>query len=94
MYVIVKQSESLMYAIVEWSREMLLEAWMSDPLQCCDKSGVHPPSSVFCDKPVVQQSLHTDQHRPETQKSTGVVSQLSCVHIFSICFDVICYDTP
>lgn len=26
----------------EWSREMLLEAWMTDPKHCCEKSGVHP----------------------------------------------------
>ncbi|KAK3082836.1 hypothetical protein FSP39_006705 [Pinctada imbricata] len=41
----------------EWSRETLLEAWMSDPLSCCDKCGVIPPPSVFCDKPQVQESL-------------------------------------
>ncbi|XP_069107789.1 uncharacterized protein [Argopecten irradians] len=41
----------------EWSREMLLEAWMSDPLACCEKSGVTPPPSLFSDQPQVQESL-------------------------------------
>ncbi|OWF51295.1 ankyrin repeat and IBR domain-containing protein 1-like [Mizuhopecten yessoensis] len=41
----------------EWSREMLLEAWMSDPLACCEKSGVTPPPSLFSEQPQVQESL-------------------------------------
>ncbi|XP_056009769.1 ankyrin repeat and IBR domain-containing protein 1-like isoform X2 [Ostrea edulis] len=82
----------------EWSREMLLEAWMSDPLQCCDKSGVHPPASVFCEKPVVQQSLDTDQHRPETQNSTGVCDicmetfVMSDDHVHMICDHMFCRE--
>ncbi|KAL4216921.1 Ankyrin repeat and IBR domain-containing protein 1 [Mactra antiquata] len=43
----------------EWSREMLLDAWMSDPVACCEKSGVTPPSNLFSDKPVVAESLST-----------------------------------
>ena len=31
----------------EWSREMLLEAWMDDAIACCDKCGVQPPVSVL-----------------------------------------------
>lgn len=74
-----------MCVIVEWSREMLLEAWMTDPKHCCEKSGVHPPSSIFCDKPVVQQSLHTDQPWLETQqKCTGIVSIFLNVKMFYI----------
>ena len=41
----------------EWSREMLLDAWMSDALACCEKSGVTPPSNLFSEKPVVAESL-------------------------------------
>ncbi|XP_061169604.1 ankyrin repeat and IBR domain-containing protein 1-like [Saccostrea echinata] len=82
----------------EWSREMLLEAWMSDPLQCCEKSGVHPPASVFCDKPVVQHSLDTDQHRPDTQNSTGICDicmesfVISEDHVSMTCDHMFCRD--
>lgn len=41
----------------EWSREMLLDAWMSDPVACCEKSGVTPPANLFSEKPVVSESL-------------------------------------
>ena len=34
---------------VEWSREMLLEAWIDDPVACCEKCGVVPPSTVVPD---------------------------------------------
>ncbi|XP_045177754.2 ankyrin repeat and IBR domain-containing protein 1-like [Mercenaria mercenaria] len=43
----------------EWSREMLLDAWMSDPVACCEKSGVTPPANLFSEKPVVAESLST-----------------------------------
>ena len=35
---------------VEWSREMLLEAWIDDPIACCEKCGVVPPSAVVPDR--------------------------------------------
>lgn len=83
----------------EWSREMLLEAWMTDPKHCCEKSGVHPPSSIFCDKPVVQHSLHTDQPRLETQqKCTGICDicmdsfVMSDSHVGMTCDHVFCKD--
>ncbi|XP_059164030.1 ankyrin repeat and IBR domain-containing protein 1-like [Physella acuta] len=41
----------------EWSREMLLEAWMTDPFACCEKCGVTPPATLYCDKPQVQETL-------------------------------------
>ncbi|BFZ21952.1 hypothetical protein BsWGS_24991 [Bradybaena similaris] len=41
----------------EWSREMLLESWMNDPVACCEKCGVTPPSTLFSDKPQVQEDL-------------------------------------
>lgn len=30
----------------EWSREILLEKWMKDPVQCCQEAGVKPPPSI------------------------------------------------
>jgi len=32
---------------IEWSREMLLEAWIDDPVACCEKCGVVPPSAIM-----------------------------------------------
>ena len=37
----------LKFCFTEWSREVLLEAWMEDAIACCEKSGVVPPSSLF-----------------------------------------------
>ena len=48
-----------MLFLSEWSREMLLDAWMSDALSCCEKSGVTPPVNLFSEKPIVAQSLST-----------------------------------
>lgn len=33
--------------ILEWSREMLLEMWMKDPLLCCEKARIRPPTSAL-----------------------------------------------
>ncbi|KAL5005870.1 hypothetical protein ScPMuIL_017028 [Solemya velum] len=41
----------------EWSRQTLLETWMSDPVLCCEKSGVYPPSSLFSEKPEAAESM-------------------------------------
>ena len=30
----------------EWSREALLEGWMSNPTECCENSGVKPPENI------------------------------------------------
>ncbi|XP_015908622.2 ankyrin repeat and IBR domain-containing protein 1 isoform X1 [Parasteatoda tepidariorum] len=30
----------------EWSRQSLLDAWMRDPVTCCNKVGITPPSSA------------------------------------------------
>ncbi len=30
----------------EWSRETLLEAWMEDPVACCESCGVTPPPGL------------------------------------------------
>ena len=47
----------LFSSFAEWSRETLLEAWMTDPIACCDKCGVTPPPSLFSEKPQVQENL-------------------------------------
>ncbi len=30
----------------EWSREALLEAWIQNPTECCEKCGVKPPENL------------------------------------------------
>lgn len=32
---------------LEWSRELLLEKWMKDPVECCQLAGVQAPSSLL-----------------------------------------------
>lgn len=36
----------ILYFSAEWSREVLLEAWILDPVSCCEKSGVVPPANL------------------------------------------------
>lgn len=37
----------LIFLFIEWSREVLLEKWMKDPVECCQLAGVQAPSSVL-----------------------------------------------
>ncbi|XP_033731278.1 ankyrin repeat and IBR domain-containing protein 1-like, partial [Pecten maximus] len=81
----------------EWSREMLLEAWMSDPLACCEKSGVTPPPSLFSDQPQVQESLTSpvSSEPPSPDTMCDICTQsflleeepvhMSCKHQFCRC---------
>lgn len=32
---------------LEWSKESLLQAWIDDPVRCCEISGVNPPLSIL-----------------------------------------------
>ncbi|XP_029650318.1 ankyrin repeat and IBR domain-containing protein 1 isoform X2 [Octopus sinensis] len=43
----------------EWSRETLLEAWMTDPFACCEKCGVTPPPSLYSDQPILPETLNS-----------------------------------
>ena len=67
------EAQSHVGVFLEWSREMLLDAWMSDPLHCCEKSGVTPPSNLFSEKPIVAESLssptQTDAPNPFAEVS-------------------------
>lgn len=31
----------------EWSRQSLLDAWMKDPVLCCEEAGIQPPTSAL-----------------------------------------------
>ena len=45
----------------EWSRESLLEAWMENPISCCEKSGVVPPGTL-CDESAVSVEGSSSPH--------------------------------
>lgn len=64
----------------EWSRENLLEAWMTDPVACCDKCGVMPPPSLFSEKPEVQENLASPVASMSTHSflSAGASSEAEC----------------
>ena len=34
------------FYFVEWSRQALLDAWLSNAVQCCTDAGVKPPESL------------------------------------------------
>jgi len=40
------------HSVAEWSRELLLESWIQDPVACCNKCGVTSPkiglASIRC----------------------------------------------
>ncbi|XP_005093184.1 ankyrin repeat and IBR domain-containing protein 1 [Aplysia californica] len=69
----------------EWSRETLLEAWMIDPEACCEKCGVTPPSSLFSDKPQVQENLASPLPSPLHSAPTPLDAECNiCANTFLI----------
>ncbi|ELU11727.1 hypothetical protein CAPTEDRAFT_112704 [Capitella teleta] len=64
----------------EWSREMLLEAWMDDPIACCDKCGVVPPSSVLSELPTtaIQNDLEPVLTPSPSQVTSTVCDICAC----------------
>ncbi|XP_041374912.1 ankyrin repeat and IBR domain-containing protein 1-like isoform X2 [Gigantopelta aegis] len=48
----------------EWSRETLLESWMTNPFACCEKSGVTPPQTLFNERPDVPESFKSPLSSP------------------------------
>nr|KAG5714730.1 hypothetical protein BaRGS_000218 [Batillaria attramentaria] len=67
----------------EWSRETLLEAWMEDPIACCQKCGVTPPASLFSEKPQVQESLASPLPSPSHATSPSLEVECNiCTLVF------------
>lgn len=60
----------------EWSRETLLEAWMENPVLCCQKCGVTPPASLFSETPQVQESLASPL--PSPSHATSPSQEVEC----------------
>ncbi|KAJ8981920.1 hypothetical protein NQ317_008825 [Molorchus minor] len=44
----------------EWSRELLLEKWMRDPVECCQLAGVQAPPSVLQHADSIESSISTE----------------------------------
>lgn len=56
---------------------MLLEAWMTDPFACCEKCGVTPPATLYCDKPQVQETLASPLPSPLHTASMPLEAEVS-----------------
>lgn len=48
------------WRVPEWSRELLLEKWMKNPVECCEIAGVQAPSSVLNYAGSLDSSASTD----------------------------------
>ncbi|KAI8776004.1 ankyrin repeat and IBR domain-containing protein 1 [Biomphalaria glabrata] len=69
----------------EWSRETLLEAWISDPIACCEKCGVTLPSTLFSEKPQVQENLASPLPSPLHTAPTPLDAECNiCANTFLI----------
>ncbi|XP_071823282.1 ankyrin repeat and IBR domain-containing protein 1-like isoform X2 [Apostichopus japonicus] len=69
----------------DWSREQLLEAWISDPKECCESSGVKPPENP--------DGLRSEHRLSSLEPGTlrrGFRENMSC----AICFKDILLDQP
>ncbi|CAH1249206.1 ANKIB1 [Branchiostoma lanceolatum] len=78
-----------------WSKEMLLEGWMRDPVACCEKAGVKPPDSVLAELGKKEEGTAEDAEQRDRADSetlcdicTGPVSSddepvdIPCAHQF------------
>ena len=67
--------------LLEWSREMLLEAWMTDPIACCQKCGVMPPAHLYNSSLLTETVLgdHLDlaDHSPAKSASAAVLADVT-----------------
>lgn len=66
----------------EWSRETLLEAWMTDPFACCEKCGVTPPASLYSDQPILPETLNSPTNS-EPPDHDAVCDICTCMFLMS-----------
>ncbi|XP_022915198.1 ankyrin repeat and IBR domain-containing protein 1-like isoform X2 [Onthophagus taurus] len=79
----------------EWSREVLLEKWMRDPIECCQLAGVQAPASVLHHNGSLDSSSSPDacdefSSRPEIMCEICYLQineweqpiMMSCKHVF------------
>lgn len=72
------------YFPLEWSREVLLEKWMKDPVECCQLAGVQAPSSVLHHG----NSLDSNTS-PDSNEDAASCPELTVRYIFSISEEII-----
>ncbi|XP_074035864.1 ankyrin repeat and IBR domain-containing protein 1 [Leptinotarsa decemlineata] len=77
----------------EWSRELLLEKWMRDPVECCQLAGVQAPSSVLQHASSIESSISAETNAIDdseilceiclfTASQWDQPVNMSCKHIF------------
>ena len=59
---------------------MLLEAWMDDPIACCEKCGVVPPASVIDDGNVPHSVSDHDLRSPTQTTMNNENTIVSVIH--------------
>ncbi len=80
-----------------WSKEQLLEAWMDNPADCCEKSGVEMPS-LLTEENLYQSSsgvsvLRTNEGEEEEEgEECGICTLPSSHSIFVPCEHHFCKD--
>lgn len=52
----------------EWSRQFLLDAWMKDPVLCCEEAGIQPPTSAL--QSATPESISCEQIQDEYQNTS------------------------
>ncbi|XP_017769602.1 PREDICTED: ankyrin repeat and IBR domain-containing protein 1-like isoform X2 [Nicrophorus vespilloides] len=81
--------------MAKWSRELLLEKWMKDPIDCCQSAGVKPPSSVL-NQTSFDSTVSTDSAKDSQPEIICEICcsnmpknenclQMSCKHSFCKC---------
>ncbi|XP_056638664.1 ankyrin repeat and IBR domain-containing protein 1-like isoform X1 [Diorhabda sublineata] len=77
----------------EWSRELLLEKWMKDPVECCQQAGVQAPSFASQNSSSFDSSNSTDSNAADETEFLCEIClftisnwhqpvQMSCKHTF------------
>ncbi|KAJ8942883.1 hypothetical protein NQ314_009900 [Rhamnusium bicolor] len=63
---------------LEWSRELLLEKWMRDPVECCQLAGVQAPSSVLQHAGSIESSISAETSGDTIEIMDGDAHNILC----------------
>ena len=78
------------FASIEWSRETLLENWIKEPVGCCERAGVHPPTSALqfasMDGEVVTPETVTMEYQEESLNSPVRLTTVEDETMVKMCF--------
>ncbi|CAF0990366.1 unnamed protein product [Didymodactylos carnosus] len=76
----------------EWSKELLLQSWIDDPIQCCEKCGVSPPLSLLHERGLTSMNI-VDLETISLANECGIcysVFELGCERIVISCDHQFC----